>query len=215
MDAIGESEYDRLLDLVTALLCTHEPSVAWRLVGEHFLSMHFDAEVFTAGEYSMEGGTSRVPHATPDWAWQRVPHPAELHELFSNNPFVNQLATAADRLAPRRCSDAISMSAWMNSAARSQLRARLGVSYQLAIPLRPSGGAIRAVVLMRSGHDFSERDLMAAIKLQGLLLGLDANLCSSNPSCLQSAAGERMPPLGCDVHLTKGKWRFSDCLPLD
>ncbi|MGB8380217.1 MAG: LuxR C-terminal-related transcriptional regulator [Dermatophilaceae bacterium] len=201
MNAVGDSEYDRLLDFVTALLSAPEPSVAWRLVGEYFLGTHFDAEVFTAGEYSETGGTSNVPHATPDWVWRRVPPPAELHEFFSDNPLVNHLATAADHLAPRRSSDAVTMSAWMNSAAHSQLRATLGVSHQLAIPLQPSGGAIRAVVLMRSGHDFSERDLMVATKLQRLLMALDTHLGRSNASCFRSAAGEGMPSDG--LHLTQ------------
>lgn len=176
MSAVWKSEYEKLLDLVTALLATHDPGVAWTLVGEHFLETHFDAEVFTVNTVSAASGTSQVPHSTPSWVAERVPPPTALHQLFSNHPLVVHLQNAPHPMATRRSSDAIAMSTWLNSETHSQLQATLGISHQLAIPLPRRDGAMRTVVLMRPGHDFNDRDLEVATHLQRLLVVLDANL---------------------------------------
>ena len=149
MSAVWKSEYEKLLDLVTALLATHDPGVAWTLVGEHFLETHFDAEVFTVNTVSAASGTSQVPHSTPSWVAERVPPPTALHQLFSNHPLVVHLQNAPHPMAIRRSSDAIAMSTWLNSETHSQLQATLGISHQLAIPLPRRDGAMRTVVLMR------------------------------------------------------------------
>ncbi|WP_035933507.1 hypothetical protein, partial [Knoellia aerolata] len=150
MSGVWKSEYEKLLDLVTALLATPDPSEAWALVGEHFLDAHFDAEVFTANAVSTSAG-SQVPYSTPSWVAQRVPPPNELHTLFSHHPLVEHLQNAPDRMAPRRSSDAIAMSKWLNSPTHSELKGTLGISHQLAIPLPRLAGVMRTVVLMRSG----------------------------------------------------------------
>lgn len=176
MGTSWSAEYERLLELVSTLLTTSDPHSAWSLVGEHLLETHFDAEVFTVNEVSANRGTSQVPYSTPCWVAERVPPANELHQLFSNHPLVQHLANAPDRMAPRRSSDAVPLSVWRNSATHGQLKAALGISHQLAIPLPAIGGTLRTAVLMRPGHDFTALDLTVATRLQRLLIGLDVHL---------------------------------------
>lgn len=193
MSAVWTSEYAKLLDLVSALLATPDPRVAWTLVGEHFLETHFDAEVFTVNTVSAASGTSQVPHSTPGWVAQRVPPPTELHELFSHHPLVVHLQSAPHPMAPRRSSDAVTMSTWLNCETHSQLKATLGISHQLAIPLPQRDGAMRTVVLMRPGHDFSDRDLEVATHVQRLLVALDAHVHHGSHPLNCVAGGQATP----------------------
>ncbi len=181
MSASWSSKYEGLLDLVSALMAMAEPDAAWGLLGDHLLNTHFDAEVFTVNQVSANAGASQVPYSTPGWVASRVPPADELHELFSNHPLVQHLANAPDRMAPRRCSDAVALSVWRNSATRAQLKEALGISHQLAIPLPPLGGSLRTAVLMRPGHDFTDLDLARATRLQRLLIGVDLHLRLTGP----------------------------------
>jgi DNA-binding CsgD family transcriptional regulator len=203
MSVVWKSEYEKLLDLVTALLSTQDPGVAWQFVGEHFLDAHFDAEVFTVNEVPTTSvGTSQVPHATPGWVAQRVPPPPDLQRLFAIHPLIEHLRTAPDRMAPRRSSDAVSRADWLNCETRSQLRATLGISHQLAIPLPEESGVMRTVVLMRPGRDFSDHDLAVAMQLQRLLIGLDLHLRNGNARSGCSAGTSDVMRLDGGLHLT-------------
>lgn len=201
MSVVWSSEYRRLLDLVTSLLAVQDPAVAWQLVGRHFLDAHFDAEVFTVNEVpTTPVGTSRVPHATPDWVSQRVPPPRELQRLFGSHPLIEHLQNAPDRMAPRRTSDAVGRAQWLNCETRSHLRATLGISHQLAIPLPAEAGVMRTVVLMRPGRDFTHHDLAVAMHLQRLLVALDLHLRQVSPR--DGAVGRAASPPDGSLHLT-------------
>lgn len=174
------TEYKRLLDLVSDVLSVNDPEFGWRLIGEHLLDTHFEAEVFTVNEVSAKLGVSQVPYSTPCWVASRVPPAEELHALLSSHPLVQHLANAPDRMAPRRSSDAVALSVWKNSATHAELKAALGISHQLAIPLPSSGGALRTAVLMRPGRDFTDLDVAVAARLQRLLIGLDMHFRQVN-----------------------------------
>jgi DNA-binding CsgD family transcriptional regulator len=163
-------DYQRILDLVTALLDSGQPRLPWRLLrGELCQSLRCAAAVlfWTQGWQDAAPADFPPPH---DVAANAGPA-HEVDRLLHFHPLVRHYQTTTDRAA-RTTDDVVSRRPWPVGPARPAVEAFLGGSSHLGLPLPAPPGEAHVILLRRTGEPFTDRDREFASRLQPVLAAL-------------------------------------------
>ncbi|OIJ63630.1 hypothetical protein WN71_032940 [Streptomyces mangrovisoli] len=113
-----------------------------------------------------QSGTGHALTGKPDWL-----HEAPLDSLINAHmrvhPLLRHYAHSADR-TPLTLDD-LADERWWKSEAYHAGKAAIGIDRQLALPLSSRPGQVRGVIMSRTGHGFSDRDLEYAGLARSLL----------------------------------------------
>ncbi|WFB06006.1 helix-turn-helix transcriptional regulator [Streptomyces sp. LX-29] len=164
-------DYERMLDIVAAVLQHDDPDSAWKLIAERLHeTLDCDNLVILSGIRVDE----RTGHAD-GWA------PVSLGETLADvvqrrvrqkHPLVPYLAAGEHGpVAVTQLCDS-----WRDSVWCSQARADCGSTYQMGLPLPDAAARGAGIVVFGSQRDFGERELAFAARIQPLLLGVHRQL---------------------------------------
>jgi DNA-binding CsgD family transcriptional regulator len=125
-------------------------------------------------ELDWDAGQGYMVTGVPDWLSQ-APMDSLISTYMYQHPLMQQYATGSvPRIA--RTLDEVAGPDWYRSEAFAAWRGAIGITRQLALPLRCPAGKIRTLIVGRPGRNFSERDQHYARRLQPILNALDAHL---------------------------------------
>jgi DNA-binding CsgD family transcriptional regulator len=177
MSSLTARDYDRMLQLATMVFEASNAQEPWRLVGEEFLGSLFGADVFLFAEIDYAASTSQLVEALPGWAALNAPVGAVVHEaLVQDHPFSWHYSRGAGSLAVTRISDLVPSRVWRATSGYATIRELFGTSVALALPVQAK--PFRGLGIQRVDHDFSDRDVELARRLQPLLVAMDRHLRS-------------------------------------
>ncbi|WP_045301829.1 helix-turn-helix transcriptional regulator [Saccharothrix sp. ST-888] len=160
-------DYERVLDLVVAVLETDEPETLWNLLAEHLLDV-FGSRTVSITEMHRTHRRAR----TEGWAPQRIGPAISEHverQIRQQHPLIGYLSAGE----VRPVSVAGICSGWRGSACYDEAYQAFGTTHQLGLPLATARHTIRTIVLSRRGTDFGARRLAMADRIQPLLVGAD------------------------------------------
>ena len=170
MGGLSPRDYERMLDLATAVMDTPAPESPWPLVADE-LARSLDAAMVLFADVS--GTTASIDAWAPEWIGS-LPLNSLLHKgLQGGHPLARHYARTGDQ-SPLAVTDVVEMSAWRRTEAYATLHETVGVVRHIAIPL-PSldSGRFRTFVVHRDGPDFSDRERSYVRRLQPLLVSVD------------------------------------------
>ncbi|MEU7576520.1 LuxR C-terminal-related transcriptional regulator [Streptomyces sp. NPDC041068] len=172
MRGLSVRDYDQMLDLASALYHDPGPGPSWpRLLTGLGECLHGTIGVLAALRW--DAGVGRMLVGRPEWlGQQRMDTLITTH--MRAHPLMRMYA-ASHSTTPLTLND-VADASWWRSEAHQVGRDAIGVTQQLALPLRAPPGVIRTLVIGRDGTDFSERDRAVARRLQPLLMGIDSHL---------------------------------------
>ncbi|MGD6747259.1 response regulator transcription factor [Streptomyces sp. BH106] len=171
MRDLSVRDYEQMLDLAAAVYGGPGPGPSWpHLLTELGTCLHGDVSVLVALHW--DAGTGRMVTGHPDWLSGRP-----MNTLITRHMRAHPLMRlyAAGHSGPLTLDD-VADAKWWHSEAHRAGRETIGVTRQLAVPLRAPPGVVRTLVIGRGGSDFGERDRAVARRLPPLLTGLDAHL---------------------------------------
>ncbi len=164
-------DYEEMLDLAAAVYGDPGPGPSWpQLLTGLGTCLRGDVSVLVALHW--DAGTGQMVTGHPDWVSGR-PMNTLITRHMRAHPVMRLYA--AGHSGPLTLDD-VADAAWWRSEAHVAGRETIGVTRQLAVPLRAPPGVVRALVIGRGGSDFGGRDRAVARRLQPLLTGLDAHL---------------------------------------
>jgi DNA-binding CsgD family transcriptional regulator len=173
MSLLRSRDYERMLDLVAAMLAAPDPQGSWQeVVDELIAGLHGLMALFS----DVQNGHGRVRAWAPAWIGE-----LPLDELLDRNlqgghPLPRHYQLTGDR-RPRAVTDIVDRRTWRRSPAYAILHETVGATRHIAIPLSPAGtGGLRALIVHRDGRDFTDRERAYVHRLQPLLTGLDRHI---------------------------------------
>ncbi|MHC5259378.1 response regulator transcription factor [Streptomyces sp. UC4497] len=185
MRDLSVRDYEQMLDLAAAVYGDPGPGPSWpQLLTELGTCLNGDISVLAALRW--DAGTGRMIAGHPDWLGGRP-----MNTLITRHMRAHPLMRlfAAGHSGPLTLDD-VADAEWWHSDAHRAGRETIGVTRQLAVPLRAPPGVVRTLVIGRAGSDFGERDRAVARRLQPLLTGLEA-LRRAMPDAGPTAAPEQ------------------------
>lgn len=152
-------------DLAKAILTEPEPLRVWPLLMER-LTTDLPVDLAVLIDLNWKAGTGHALTGKPDWL-----HEAPLDALIDTHmrvhPLLRHYAHSTDR-TPLTL-DEVADERWWKSEAYRAGKSAIGIDRQLALPLSSRPGQIRGVIMSRSRHGFSDRDLEYAGLARSLL----------------------------------------------
>ncbi|MFG2182382.1 response regulator transcription factor [Streptomyces abikoensis] len=169
MSGLHARDYERMLDLVMAVLEHDEPQSLWHLMAGHLQeALGCDTVIFAGIRVAERDGYAQgwAPHSMgPDVSevirrrvQQRHPLIAYMEAAGSSPVSITQICDT-----------------WRNSSWYSEARRDYGTTHQLGVPLLGVPGELRAVSLGRRG-DFTEHEVAFTARVQPLLLRVDRHV---------------------------------------
>ncbi|GGP56972.1 helix-turn-helix transcriptional regulator [Streptomyces abikoensis] len=169
MSGLHARDYERMLDLVMAVLEHDEPESLWHLMAGHLQeALGCDTVIFAGIRVAERDGYAQgwAPHSMgPDVSevirrrvQQRHPLIAYMEAAGSSPVSITQICDT-----------------WRNSSWYSEARRDYGTTHQLGVPLLGVPGELRAVSLGRRG-DFTEHEVAFTARVQPLLLRVDRHV---------------------------------------
>lgn len=172
MGTLSARDYEHMLDLATTLLNSSDSASPWSQIVDGLVeSLHGTMSVMAVLQWETRVG--QMLAGAPDWLGQERMDSLICTHMRAH-PLMRLYAAHGDR-SPLTLDD-IADETWRRSTAYQAGREALGVTRQLALPLRAPAGVIRTFVIGRDGHDFNDRDRAFARRVQPLLVGLDCHL---------------------------------------
>ncbi|WP_338931312.1 LuxR C-terminal-related transcriptional regulator [Streptomyces netropsis] len=191
MAQLTSRDYERMLDLVVAVLENDDPDALWHLVAGHLHEAFGCNTVLFAGvDLAAQAGRAE------GWAPDRISHAVEDlidRRIRQRHPLLPYL-TAGER---RPVTMSQICDRWRHSQWRSEAFRDFGTTQQLGLPMPGGENALRTVVLGRKG-DFTERELAFAARIQPLLAGVDSHVRELRR--LRDAAGRGPGAVDADGH---------------
>ncbi|GAA0367360.1 hypothetical protein GCM10009530_16580 [Microbispora corallina] len=193
-------DYDRMLELASALLQSPEPKAAWTLIGRQLLGPLVRGDVFTRVDVDYTRSAGRMLDIEPEPAARQTPPGSDVHRtIIAEHPLAVHYGRTGT-LAPLRVSDLMPSRAWRRTVACATMREVFGTTHALGVPLRSR--PFRGLSVQLAGGDFSERDLAVVRRLQPLLVALDRHErhlarwrdVSGGPDTADAVAGLRITP---------------------
>ncbi|GGX74066.1 helix-turn-helix transcriptional regulator [Streptomyces hiroshimensis] len=161
-------DYERILDLVVAVLGNADPEATWPLITRHLLEAFDCSAVSFAGLYTTER-VLRTEAWAPESQGPMVLELAERHDTPAQHPLALHVASGGTcPVIMSRISERWRHSEWHDSARDH------GGGEQLGLPTPGDPQALRALILGRE-DEFTERDLALAARIQPLLLTADSH----------------------------------------
>lgn len=188
MGILSARDYAQMLDLTAGLLNSPDSAPPWpHIVGRLVESLHGTMSVMAVLQW--DNGVGQMLAGAPDWLGQERMDSLICTHMRAH-PLMRLYAAHGDR-SPLTLDD-IADEAWRRSPAYHAGREAIGVTRQLALPLRAPNGVIRTFVVGRDGQDFSDRDRAFARRVQPLLVGLDCHVreLESLRAALSARAGD-------------------------
>ncbi|MFJ4246444.1 LuxR C-terminal-related transcriptional regulator [Streptomyces iakyrus] len=165
MTALSGRDAKLIHDLAKAILTEPEPLRVWPLLMER-LTTDLPVDLAVLIDLDWKAGTGHALTGKPDWL-----HEAPLDTLIDTHmrahPLLRHYAHSTDR-TPLTL-DEVADDRWWKSEAYRAGKAAIGIDRQLALPLSSRPGQIRGVIMSRSRHGFSDRDLEYAGLARSLL----------------------------------------------
>ncbi|WP_219471623.1 helix-turn-helix transcriptional regulator [Nonomuraea rhizosphaerae] len=161
-----------MLDLAGDLIRSRAPEQAWPLVVAE-LAESLRGNISLLAELDWRAGAGRMVTGVPDLL-HRVPMDSLITAHMHVHPLMRLYASGHEQVALTL--DQVAGKDWYRSAAFRAGRDAIGITRQLAVPLRAPSGHLRSLIVGRDGSDFGERDQEYARRLQPLLNALDAHL---------------------------------------
>ncbi|GAA0457187.1 response regulator transcription factor [Streptomyces stramineus] len=169
MSQLHTRDYERMLDLVVAVLENNDPESLGHLIAAHLLDAFGCSTVIFA--------RMQVPRRlgqAEGWAPESLDGVDALvrRRVGQQHPLVGYLADG--HRSPVSMNQLCDL--WRHLECSSEARRDYGTNQQLGLPLPSDGGALRAVSLGRKGSDFSARELAFATRIQPLLISADSHV---------------------------------------
>ncbi|WP_052743195.1 helix-turn-helix transcriptional regulator [Streptomyces mangrovisoli] len=165
MTALTGRDARLIHDLARAILTEPRPVRVWPLLMER-LTRDLPGDLAVLVDLDWQSGTGHALTGKPDWL-----HEAPLDSLINAHmrvhPLLRHYAHSADR-TPLTLDD-LADERWWKSEAYHAGKAAIGIDRQLALPLSSRPGQVRGVIMSRTGHGFSDRDLEYAGLARSLL----------------------------------------------
>lgn len=165
MTALSGNDARLIHDLAKAILTEVEPVRVWPLLMER-LTTDLPVDLAVLIDLDWRAGTGHALTGKPDWL-----HQAPLDDLIKAHmrahPLLYHYAHTTDR-TPLTL-DEIADDRWWKSEAYRAGKAAIGIDRQLALPLSSRAGQVRGVIMSRSGHGFTDRDLEYADLARSLI----------------------------------------------
>ncbi|MFJ8630894.1 response regulator transcription factor [Streptomyces sp. NPDC093568] len=165
MTALSGRDAKLIHDLAKAILTEPEPVRVWPLLMER-LTTDLPADLAVLVDLDWDVGTGHALTGKPDWLHQ-APLDALINAHMRVHPLLRHYAHTADR-TPLTL-DEVADDRWWKSEAYRAGKCAIGIDRQLALPLSAGAGQVRGVIMSRSGHGFSDRDLEYAELARSLL----------------------------------------------
>ncbi|MFI9200427.1 response regulator transcription factor [Streptomyces sp. NPDC053048] len=173
MPQLHARDYERMLDLVVAVLESGNPESLRHLIAEHLLQA---LDCGTAIFASIPRESAPTGQAE-GWAPARLGADAITdvvrRRTQQRHPVIGYLA--AGELAPVTMSQICGDHRWRHSEWRSEAYRDYGTTDQLALPMPAEDGSLRTISLARDG-EFTEHDLAFAVRIQPLLVSADRHV---------------------------------------
>ncbi|MFI1800089.1 response regulator transcription factor [Streptomyces sp. NPDC020379] len=169
MSQLHTQDYERMLDLVAAVLESDDPAASGRLISEH-LRTAFDCGTVIFAEVRTAQRSGRALGWAPGSIGAEAEHVIR-RRVAQRHPMISYLA--AGRQSPAIVSDICDK--WRHSQWYSEARRDYGTTQQLGLPLPGEPGILRVVSLGRMG-DFGRRELEFAQRIQPLLVSAHRNM---------------------------------------
>ncbi|GHG68881.1 helix-turn-helix transcriptional regulator [Streptomyces griseocarneus] len=173
MPQLHARDYERMLDLVVAILESENPDALRHLIAEHLLEALDCGTVIFA---RLPVGTERAGRVE-GWAPERLGRDAVTdvvqRRIRQRHPLLPYLA--AGERDPVTMSGLCGESGWRGSQWRSEALRDYGTTDQLALPMPAQDNELRAISLGRDGA-FTEHDLAFAVRVQPLLATADRHV---------------------------------------
>lgn len=166
-------DYDRMLELATALFESLESEDAWHLIGREFAAL-VHADVFNRVKVDPSWSAGELLDIEPEPVARQVPPGSEVDKtIITEHPLSVHYATTGT-LVPLRVSDLVSPRSWRRTAACAKMREQFGTTHALGVPLQSE--PFRGLSVQLADGDFSDRDVAVATRLQPLLIAADRHL---------------------------------------
>ncbi|MCC3775583.1 helix-turn-helix transcriptional regulator [Streptomyces sp. UNOB3_S3] len=169
MSGLHARDYERMLDLVMAVMEHDDPDSVWHLMAGHLQeALGCDTVIFAGIRLAERTGYAQgwapdsMGPAVSDVIRRRV---QQRHPLIAYME-----AAGADPVSITQICDN-----WRNSSWYSEARRDYGTTHQLGVPLLGFPGELRAVSLGRRG-DFTAHELAFTARVQPLLLRADRHV---------------------------------------
>ncbi|WP_116211737.1 helix-turn-helix transcriptional regulator [Streptomyces olivoreticuli] len=170
MSQLHTRDYERMLDLLVAVLENDDPASSGQLIAGQ-LHAAFDCNTVIFAELRPVQRTGRAEGWAPESIGESAGEVIR-RRVLQKHPLISYMAT--DLRGPVIVSDICER--WRHSQIYSEARRDYGTTQQLGVPLPPvEPGVLRAVSLGRLG-DFSAHELAFAERIQPLLIGADRHI---------------------------------------
>jgi hypothetical protein len=148
-----------------AILTEPEPVRVWPLLMER-LTTDLPVDLAVLIDLDWDVGTGHALTGKPDWLHE-APLDALINAHMRVHPLLRHYARTADRTP--LALDEIADDRWWKSEAYRAGKSAIGIDRQLALPLSSRPRQVRGVIMSRSGHGFTDRDLEYAGLARSLL----------------------------------------------
>ncbi|QUQ62532.1 response regulator transcription factor [Kutzneria sp. CA-103260] len=170
MRGLSARDYERMLDLATAVMDTPAPTSPWPLVaGELAHSLRGTMVLLS----NVNGAAGTIDAWAPEWIGSLPLNTLLRKGLDGGHPLARHYARTGDQ-SPLAVTDVVDMAAWRRTEAYATLHETVGVVRHIAIPLPCiESGQFRTFVVHRDGPDFDDRERAYVRRLQPLLVSVD------------------------------------------
>ncbi|TVT53618.1 response regulator transcription factor [Amycolatopsis rhizosphaerae] len=166
---LDSRDYERMLDVATAILHTHQPERLWPWLAEELLeSLHGTAAIHKDEEWTenrgtvhawTSGGVAEVDPRTGRHVRIGLPFP-----WYMRGDALCLPATGSEILGP----------AWYDGEAADRAREAFDADDVLGLPVASQDGVVRGFLVYHRAEDFTDRERAYAERIQPLLAGADA-----------------------------------------
>jgi hypothetical protein len=139
-----------------AILTEPEPVRVWPLLMER-LTTDLPVDLAVLIDLDWDVGTGHALTGKPDWLHE-APLDALINAHMRVHPLLRHYARTADRTP--LALDEIADDRWWKSEAYRAGKSAIGIDRQLALPLSSRPRQVRGVIMSRSGHGFTDRDVL-------------------------------------------------------
>ncbi|WP_280429457.1 helix-turn-helix transcriptional regulator [Nocardia brasiliensis] len=185
-----DSTAQKIHDLALAIVTEREPLRVWPLLMER-LTADLPCDLAVLIDLDWDAGTGHALTGAPDWLHE-APLDALIHAHMRSHPLLQHYARTGDTTPLTM--DEVADDRWWKGEAYRAGKDAIGIDRQLALPLAAGRGRIRGVIMSRSSHGFSGRDLEYAALARSLLDAVEAHETA--------AFGHRGPADPADYRLT-------------
>ncbi len=170
MGGLSARDYERMLDLATAVMETSAPASPWPLVAGELAHSLRGAMVLLS---NVDGATGAIEAWAPEWIGTLPLNTLLRKGLEGGHPLPRHYARTGDQ-RPLAVTDVMDMSEWRRTEAYATLHETVGAVRHIAIPLPGlESGRYRTFVVHRDGPDFDDRERAYVRRLQPLLVSVD------------------------------------------